>query len=443
MGDLEIRSGGVVAVDTASLHAAADRLDGLGGGLEGTAATFRRAAAHIGALPGSDTIYGDSRALFLAERADMLAQVPRGLARRLRVLAASYETIELRAQRAAAEAAGDTAAMARIDARLDTIDREHPGARLVGWWDGVWRAGTWPADFAAQLTAVGFAAGPGLGTALTVGAWALPAALRQGGYGAIPTGARLTGPVQPVELREVPARHLSTPSPVSLASAAERIPTGAAHIRVERYTMADGSRQFAVYIRGTSSPPFDMKSNEQLYGGERSASYEAVLAALRDAGAERGDVVHAFGHSQGAMIASHLALEGGFDTQTLVTFGSPVEADVGADTLSVGVRHTDDLVATLAGGGHDTSVGAPGSFVAERVVDPPPSVDDVTLGPHHLAEYEKTAVMLDESADPRMDTVRERFDRLEGATSVTVTEYAAQRAGVPATNVSASCGGAG
>ncbi len=68
MGDLEIRSGGVVAVDTASLGAASDRLDGLGHDLDGVAALFRRASHQISVVPGSDTVYAESRALFLASR---------------------------------------------------------------------------------------------------------------------------------------------------------------------------------------------------------------------------------------------------------------------------------------------------------------------------------------------------------------------------------------
>ena len=127
--------------------------------------------------------------------------------------------------------------------------------------------------------------------------------------------------------------HGPATAPTSLADAAARIPAGGeARIRVERYTMSDGSRQFAVYVAGTQTvapqtrEPFDMDSNVELYTGERSASYEATLAALEQAGAEPGDVVHAFGHSQGAMVVAHLALEGGFDDATLVSFGSPVEA---------------------------------------------------------------------------------------------------------------------
>ena len=100
-----------------------------------------------------------------------------------------------------------------------------------------------------------------------------------------------------------------------------------ARVRVERYTMPDGSRQFAVYIAGTPSGAFGGATRgtagptPSCTAGSASASYEATVAALRRPAREPGDVVHAFGHSQGAMITAHLALEGGYDMRTLVSFG--------------------------------------------------------------------------------------------------------------------------
>jgi pimeloyl-ACP methyl ester carboxylesterase len=167
-----------------------------------------------------------------------------------------------------------------------------------------------------------------------------------------------------------------------------------------------------------------------LYSGERSASYEATLAALAASGAASGDVVHAFGHSQGAMVTAHLALEGGFDTRTLVSFGSPVEADVGDGTLSIAVRHRDDPVAALEGGGHPGAVGAPGSFVAERTADPQLGLHDFGFPAHGIEGYTDTARMLDASTDARMGAVRALFDELGGAASIEVTEYSAQRVAV-------------
>jgi len=202
---------------------------------------------------------------------------------------------------------------------------------------------------------------------------------------------------------------------------------------VEKYTMPDGTRQFAVYIAGTQTPtsggadPFDMQSNLELYGGQTAASYAVVVEALRAAGAGEGDAVHAFGHSQGAMVASRLATEGGFDTRTVVTFGSPVAADVGAGTLSVSVRHADDPVAALADGGMPAVVGAPGSFVAERVAHPRAHLGDLTLPSHHMTAYAETSAMLDASADPRVQPLRDVLGELGAAASVETTVWSARR----------------
>ncbi len=275
--------------------------------------------------------------------------------------------------------------------------------------------------------------------------WSFAHGVRATGVTRIAPGARLSGTAEPVRVREVPVAPAQTGvaapgarplppaavAPTTLAGAADRIPTGAAAIRVERYTLPDGTRQFAVYIAGTRSgdfggaQPFDALSDVQLAAGQRSSSYDAVLEALADAGAQPGDVVHAIGHSQGAMIGAHLAVEGGYDVRTLVSLGSPVDPEVGDDTLSVTIRHSDDPIAALAGGGRSETVGAPGSFVAERTADPALGVD--LLAPHHLTEYAQTAAMLDASGDPRMDAVRGVFAELGDAASVEVTEYRAER----------------
>lgn len=432
VGDLDIRSGGVVAVDTASLRAAADRLEQTAGDLDGVGELFRRAVAGMEALPHIEEIGALPRAQYAHDRAAGLAGETRAVGHKLVELAAMFETVELRAERSAAEAAGDWAAVERIDARLNTIEHEHPWAAMRASWEGLGRDGGWASALIGQAATVGTWLGPGGGLAAGLVLWGLAGAIRGTGNGTLERGARLGGAAQPVLLREMPVV-VGGGAPATLAAAAGRIPTGdGSRIRVERYSMPDGTRQYAVYVRGTTGSDddeaFDMTSNVQLYAGQQSASYEAVLEALHEAGAERGDVVHAFGHSQGAMVASRLAVEGGFDTQTLVTFGSPVDTQVGDGTLSVAVRHRDDPIAALAGGGFDAGVGAPGSFVAERTADPGVTTGDAhPFGVHGMSTYEQTAAMLDASHDPRMDPVRDRLAGLADATSVTATEYAVAR----------------
>jgi hypothetical protein len=256
-------------------------------------------------------------------------------------------------------------------------------------------------------------------------AWGFAAMVRRFGHASVPAASRLTGTREPVIVAEA-TRRAGTPV-ASLAQAVSRIPSKAA-VRVERYAMPGGSRQFVVYIAGTGAgSAFDMGSNGKLYGGERSASYEAVREALTRSGAKPGDIVHEVGHSQGAMIAGRVALEGEYDVRTVVTAGSPIQAELPATVLSVELRHADDLVPVLADGGSAVGVGSPDSIIVERVADPAVSVRDLTLPAHGREAYEHTAALVDASTDPRVDAVRAVFGDLGRAESVEVTEYTAER----------------
>lgn len=430
--DLDIRGGGAVAVDTQTLRTAADGFESLATELDEIAASVGSSALRLFAI--SPVAWEVSPDVEAVRRLVLVAtDDARALASALRDTAAVYEVVELRAERAAADAAGDSVAVARIDARLDALAREHPDAqaRATMASSGHWL--TWPAELARQAPGILWWLAPGFhGTAIPA-AWALQRAVGTLGAGTVSAAARLSGPVRDVVVTSIAVRGPATP-PASLAAAADRIPRGGdARVRVERYTMPDGSRTFAVYVAGTQTTapqtrePFDMASNVELYTGERSASFDATLEALERAGAKPGDTVHAFGHSQGAMVAAHLALEGGYDTQTLVSFGSPIEADVGDGTLSVSLRHDDDPVAALAAGGHAGSVGAPGSFIAERTADPLLGLHDLRNPAHGIEQYTQTAQLLDASEDARMTAVRQVFDDLGTATSVEVTEYSAER----------------
>lgn len=427
--DLDIRGGGAIAVDTDTLLETADRIGRLTDELDEICVLVGSAGSLL--FSATPRAWEVSYAVeTLRRRALAATDDARQMATDLREAAAVYEVIELRAQYAVA--LGDPDEVARIDARLAAIARRYPDAAALADRGTVGHWLRWPGELARQVPGSFWWLGPGLAGSAGLSAWGVMRTISAADRGSIPRTARLTGSSPAVTVTAAVSAPVAAPA--NLAAAAGRIPGGGdARIRVERYTMADGSRQFAVYVAGTqtvlpgSSDPFDMQSNAELYAGERSASYEATLAALEESGAEPGDVVHAFGHSQGAMITAHLALEGGYDTQTLVSFGSPVEADVGADTLSVTLRHRDDPIGVLAGGGHSSAVGAPGSFIAERTADPAPGLHDWQLPAHGIDGYTRTAEMLDASQDPRMGAVRSVFDELGGAASVDVVEYSAQR----------------
>ncbi|RKT31529.1 hypothetical protein DEU34_2599 [Microbacterium sp. AG1240] len=434
MTEITIRSGALVEVDSDAVRRVATGLRRLVADAGETVAQMD-AAVDLITQGQPSTFAAVLDATVLRAVLERVGQEGEDIVEKVTSAAALYEAVELRVEAATAAAAGDTARMGIIDARLARLWAQEPSAVAA-------------ADVAlehrppAHLDLYGQAlvGGQGLGP---MNPWlAFPSlygvvdALR---LGVIPPGARLVshGAV-PVRVSPV-ARAAATPPPSSLADAASRIPSaGAAQVRVERYAMADGTRQFGVFVAGTRSggaiEPFDIRSNLELYTGRRSASYEAVGAALHDAGARDGDVVHAFGHSQGAMVIERLALEGGYDTRTLVSFGSPVQADVGADTLGISVRHTDDPVSALQSGGHVTGVGAPGSFVVERLADPAAGIHDLRMPAHALASYTETAALIDASTDPRAAAVRDVFAALGRAEAADATEYVAERVslGAPA-----------
>ncbi len=434
--DLEIRSGGAVAVDTGSLRTAAGGFRRLAAELDEIAHLVGSAATRLIDVSHSD--FGAPYAIEGARRRIVSAsEIAIDIVGALLGAAAVYEIVELHAERAAAEAAGDTTAMGAIDSRLAALGRAYPGAEDRAMLGMLGHEMSWAGGLARQAPGVLWWLAPGFHAAAIPLAWSLQRVIGVTGAGTVPAEARLRGNPSDVIVTPVASSGPST-APRSLADAAARVPGGGeARIRVERYTMRDGSRQFAVYVAGTQTAAsntretFDMASNVELYSGERSASYDATLAALEQAGARPGDAVHAFGHSQGAMVATHVAIEGGYDTRTLVTFGSPVEGQVGDGTLSVALRHGDDPVVALAGGGHATSVGAPGSFVAERTGDPLPGPHDIRMPAHGIDSYTDTARLLDDSTDARMHAVRQVFEGLGGAASVDVMEFSAERSTVP------------
>lgn len=437
---LEIRGGGAVAVDTETLRHAATRFLSAKGELDAV-------GERLGSLQNMLVVAREhawdalSSASVLSTRLAEVQREAEGIALALREAAVAYELVELNAEHRAALFAGDGGLAARLDARMDVLRDEHPDAWTAALGSEFERTVMWPSELVRQATETGvlvgsefsdpagIAVGAGLGTGTLLAATAAGI----GGPGRLSRDSRLSGTAAPVAVTPVPPARASG-APQSLTAVTQRMPgAGDSRVRVERYTMSDGTTQFAVYIAGTQSlaiggsDPWDNQSNAELYAGQTSQSYAATQQALAAAGAQPGDIVHAFGHSQGAMIAAHLALESEYDTRTLVSFGSPVAADVGGDMLSVTLRHTDDPVAALAGGGHVAAVGAPGSIVVERVADTATGISDAGAPAHRMTSYADTAALVDASSDPRVDNLREVFEELRAAESVEVTEYAATR----------------
>ncbi|MDN3497185.1 WXG100 family type VII secretion target [Planococcus sp. APC 4015] len=432
-GELEIRSGGAIVVDTDTLRSTAARFIAAHVELEIISSRLRSAQSILFAE--SDSAWkATSATSVLSTRLATVMQDAETIAHQLRQAAAVYELVELDAQHAIAVAAGDAGEIARIDARRSHLEGEFAGIGVEAAILRFERAIMWPSELVRIATETGSELGglrsdPAsviggvIGGLSTIGAAAVIGGTR---WGLISPGDRLAPRTDGVTLHPIGARTATT-APAGLAAATARIPTGGdARVRVERYSMGDGSKQFVVYVAGTemsvgTPEAWDVGSFVDLAAGRESASYQATTAALEAAGAQPGDVVHAVGHSQGAMITSHLAVEGGYDTRTLVSVGSPVEADVGPTTLSVSIRHTDDPVAMAAGGGHMAPVGAPGSLIVEQ------APEGTRPDPHALSGYSATAGQVDASSDPRLGALRSTFDELGTATSVDAFEYGASR----------------
>lgn len=133
------------------------------------------------------------------------------------------------------------------------------------------------------------------------------------------------------------------------------------HVRVTTVDQGDGSSAYIVTVPGTNGlfdfpgsvtggdEAFDNTSNLELQAGERSASMEAVEAAMEEAGIPPDPPVMLMGHSQGGMVTAELtedeAFMGQYNVTHMITQGSPNDGRTipsGVETLAL--EHTNDLV---------------------------------------------------------------------------------------------------
>ncbi|WP_404436563.1 hypothetical protein LG322_15085 [Microbacterium aerolatum] len=420
--DLEIRHGGVVSVDPEALRVVADALVALAPRFADAAAAVRRAHGCLLALPPA-TLRVDMSALWgSAERAEALHAECREAGENTLLMADVFELVERRAELSALEIQGMTvpgALYARIDALVASDARV---AEME-----VWLLASWKKDrfdgLDEQFDPEGLGQGPIVGPL-----FAAAAAAGARGFGRIPPGTTLAGSAGPVSVTPIRTGSPAAP-PGSLAEGLGRIPEWSeAQLKVEKYTMPDGSKKFVLYSKGTqpsldSDEPFDMGSNIDLYFRQESASYAATAEALAAAGAEPGDEVHVYAHSQGAMNAAYLVSQSEYDVSVMVTAGSPVHVTAGEGHLLVELRHPDDIVNSLAGGGRPSGSGSSDSVVISRDGSP----IDMGLPAHMLDNYIETAALADESGDVRLDAWREKANELTQAVSIESTEYVAKR----------------
>lgn len=430
MKPLDIGSGSVVAVDTRSLRDAAARFDVAASHFDG-ARERAWAAVHATPFP-----LDQGSVESIARDAATAADGARAIAGELRRMADVYEIVEARTRMSFETSRGRERiqAVRAWEERILAAEARSPGALAEA--DRVTRE--WEQDWAKELLAqssLGMDGIPGF-VATLLGAAALDL-VRGFGRGVVGPDARLVGRADAVRVAGYGTR-VDRPA-TGVADGLRRIPdTAHALIRVEKYTFADRPAEYAVYVSGTrtlargGSEALDTGSNLGAYFGMPAASYEAVRAALRDAGAKPGATVHAFGHSQGGMIASQLALQREYRVATLVTYGSPVSVVAPPDTLSVTLRNRDDPVGTgLTHGGAPIAGGAPGSVVVHDTHDPGPELWSLGMDAHSRESYERMAEQVDASADPRLAAASDRFAALAEAERVESVEYAAERAGDP------------
>lgn len=432
--DLDIRAGGLVSVDTDSLRETAQAFRTIAREVDAARDTVGGVATTLNELGMAETALEGPRVAAVASVLAGLHAAAMDIAHRLERLATVYEVIELRAAREIA----DAATQAGIDKRLDQIWRADPWAPVQATAErAMWEVGLRVPLLSGTAVSTTVLGAPAQGAAV-VAAAASAVMLDLSGSGLVsrgPTGSAPTVTVEPVRSDPVSA------PPNTLAQAASRIPyDDDARVHIEKYVMPDGTARYGAFITGTramvSDEVWNMDSNLSLYGGVASASFSATEQALAAAGAKPGDPVYLFGHSQGAMIAANLALTRTYDTRMLVSFGSPVQAQVSADTLSVEFRHGGDPVALLTGGGNPAPVGSADSLVITRDPDIVSDMTKPSVDSHHLAEYEHTAELADRSADPRMDSVRAALAELGSAVSVESSNYSATR--TPAASASAN-----
>jgi hypothetical protein len=253
------------------------------------------------------------------------------------------------------------------------------------------------------------------------------------GKGTTPFGTTLGGTAPPVTVAES-ARVSGAAVPRNLGQVLDRIPQGDAQISIEKRTYEGGRVEYTAYVAGTKTPfpgtdqPWDMGSNWDMYiDREKSASSEALRAALQEAGAEPGDRVDFVTYSQGGLDANDLAMNGPYETKVVVAVADPSQMSLRDDQMLVELRHTDDIVGSaLSGGGSPGGTGSPDSFTITRQGSQ--GLLGNSLDAHFLDNYKDTVREAMRTNDVRFDPYNEYLAaQNRDLVSVDVIDYTAKR----------------
>ncbi|UJP09657.1 ESX-1 secretion-associated protein [Microbacterium sp. KUDC0406] len=436
--ELQIHSGGAIAVDTDDMRSVAVQLDAVASGLGTVTAALSRAWHAVSTSPG---IRARIDVGGFGDRATHLDQVRDDVvdhADRVRLMADAFEYADLRARRVSA----GVDLPAELQSRLEALASDPRVMTEAEMWLQIWEDNRYSGadaarDAAGWTSLLPWIFGLPLGALSAIG---VPAALAWGSehakrrsLGTIEPGERLTGAAPAVMLEKTvtldrTAARIRPPSGTAEAFARVRDGDRNQHVRIDKYTMADGTAQYQVFIDGTDAmlntgdSPWNMRSNSDMYLDRRvSASYEAVRQAVADSGIRPGDTIDIVGYSQGGMIGSFLAADGDYDVRSLTTFGSPTTVALGARTLVAELRNTNELVGgALSAGGSAGTTGSKDSFVAMRDTG-----SHTVVGAHLPGAYERTAELVDGSGDPRVEALQECWNELDAATNVESFSYRA------------------
>lgn len=191
-------------------------------------------------------------------------------------------------------------------------------------------------------------------------------------------------------------------------------------LRIDRITSAEGETAWQVFIPGGQG--FDPTNVHALLHAPAAVasvptpSVAMVAAALRDAGAVKGEPIVMIGHSHGgitgSLFASDPRLRAEFDVPLVVAAGSPVDRhEIRADTHVLSIEHTEDVITGADGVGHQTK---PGLTRVERTLadssDPATAAGSGIHHAHDYPNYVRTAELVD--THPRLQHLGDYYSAI-------------------------------